>query len=136
MELREKIWKKYGRRGNLMKRSTLNLSYNLSRPIILKHTFLYTFFDCLGRLLVKGVYCHSTSTSCFIALRFIVLHRCCVFCGNSVLNKSTGGVFQTAFAAPFVVSVTFWQCSQYFKLFIITILVIVTCDQCSLMLLL
>ena len=35
---------------------------------------------------------------CFIALRFIVLGRCCIFCklkvcGNPVLSKSIGAIF-------------------------------------------
>ena len=58
-------------------------------------------------LLNKNDFCNleklCTSTPHFTALRFIALHRYCIFCklkvcGNPALSKSIGTIFPTAFA--------------------------------------
>ena len=72
---------------------------------------------------------------CFTVLRFIVLHRYCVFyklkvCGNLALSKSIGTSFPTAFAHFLYLSHFRSSCSIS-NFFFIIIFVLVICDQCS-----
>ena len=63
----------------------------MSSEKVVFHFFLFCIFALI------------TGRSCFMALGFVALHKCCVFyrlkvCGNLVLNVSA--IFPAAFAHP------------------------------------